>query len=225
MKKTIIGSVAAIGVSCCILFIGKTEVDKEIKLLQERNDTLEANIVSLESEYAALQENFNTFVEESVVTTGSLSGNITYFFNDFKGNVADTGSYIVLIPTDGSAKEAKTVSSYVDWTLEGRIGEQMNEYNVFVGKVDGTGSYIIQNIPQGTYKIYAWSNHTNTETAFDDKDKYKERISEILSDVLNKGNSKSLAEITAYSKYTTKTVEIIGGETTVFSHDFGTTYF
>ena len=57
---------------------------------------------------------------DNVVTEyGSVSGNITYFYNDFRGNVSDTGAQVILIPLDNerTAKNMPTLNSYVVWQL------------------------------------------------------------------------------------------------------------
>lgn len=47
-------------------------------------------------------------------TKGSISGNITYYYNKFKGNVSDTGSLVLLIPMDGTTLETVSMCMTVD---------------------------------------------------------------------------------------------------------------
>lgn len=210
----------------------KAEIKEKISQLESENASLESENDSLKKQVEELINgevteqivSENSGNTEAVIETGSVSGNITYFYNNFKGNVSDTGTHIVLIPADGSAKNAKTIKSYVDWLIPEQVKQQFSTYNIFEEKVDGTGSYIIQRIPQGKYTMYLWSSNTTDESAFDNREAYKKQITDFLSSVLSKENAETLAEITGFYKYTIKDIEIVGNETTVFSYDFGMTY-
>lgn len=163
---------------------------------------------------------------DNVVTEyGSVSGNITYFYNDFRGNVSDTGAQVILIPLDNerTAKNMPTLNSYVVWQLStlNRVG---NPYKVYNGKVDGTGSYTLQNITTGKYIIFVISNKTNSGVAFNDKEGYENAIKELVFPCLNTTNAEYLGKAVGYNKYFWGIITVNKNQTTIFSHDFGITY-
>ena len=157
-------------------------------------------------------------------TNGSISGNVTYYYNKFKGNVSDTGSLVLLIPMDGSALEASVVSSYVEWMLPSTINEKYNKYKVYEAKVDGMGGYSLQNIPVGKYKIIITSENTTSKMAFDNKEEYISSIQSLTMDVLSSENAKLLGQSVGLSKVLIDEIEITKDKNTIFSHDFGITY-
>ena len=157
-------------------------------------------------------------------TKGSISGNITYYYNKFKGNVSDTGSLVLLIPMDGTALKAPAVSSYVNWLIPSIINEKYNEYKVYEAKVDGMGTYSLQNIPVGKYKIIITSNNTTSKSAFDNKEDYITSIQSLTNDVLSSENANLLGQSVGLSKVLIDEIEIAKDQNTIFSHDFGITY-
>lgn len=70
------------------------------------------------------------------VQYGSLKGNISYHYNEYKGYVPDTGALIFLLSADGSKLVAK-------------------------GEADGNGDYIINHIPTGSYSVVISSSGCN----------------------------------------------------------------
>ncbi len=154
---------------------------------------------------------------------GSVSGNITYYYNDFWGSRADVGADVFLIPTDGTAKNMPTLSSYIYWDGS-LINKQGNNYKVYGVEVDGTGAYTLQNIPTGKYLIYVISNETTSGSAFDNEEAYINNIADLVAPYLNETNANYLGEMTVYNKYTFGTITIKNNQNTVFSHDFGITY-
>lgn len=157
-------------------------------------------------------------------TKGSISGNITYYYNKYKGNVSDTGSLVLLIPMDGTALKAPAVSSYVNWLTPSIINEKYNEYKVYEAKVDGMGTYSLQNIPVGKYKIIIKSNNTTSKSAFDNKEDYITSIQSLTKDVLSSENANLLGQSVGLSKVLIDEIEIAKDQNTTFSHDFGITY-
>lgn len=157
-------------------------------------------------------------------TKGSINGNITYYYNKFKGNVSDTGSLVLLIPMDGTALKAPAVSSYVNWLIPSIINEKYNEYKIYEAKVDGMGTYSLQNIPVGKYKIIITSNNTTSKSAFDNKEDYITSIQSLINDVLSSKNANLLGQSVGLSKVLIDEIEIAKDQNTIFSHDFGITY-
>mgnify|MGYP000471102912 CR=1 FL=1 len=155
---------------------------------------------------------------------GSVSGNITYFYNNFKGNVSDTGAIVYLFSKEGDYEIEPTVSSYIIWDLPNTINSKYNKYGIYATKVDGTGKYKFQNIPVGEYTVFVKSKETTSGQAFKDKKGYVSQIQNMVSDVLNEENAKMLGENVGYHKCTAATIEIIKNQETLFSYDFGITY-
>lgn len=155
---------------------------------------------------------------------GSVSGNITYYYNDFKGSVPDTGSVVILIPEDGTAKSMPTFKFFTEWLMESSI-KDCNKYKVFSTSVDGTGSYSISNIPIGKYIIFVKSRKTTSEVWAANPDAYPGRIALFLYGYINDENADKLGEAVGYNKYTRNTITITKDKDTKFSHDFGITYF
>lgn len=155
---------------------------------------------------------------------GSISGNITYYYNQFKGNVADQGATVLLVPLDGSAADAPTISSYVLWAISSIVNERYNKYGIYAAKVDGKGEYSIANVPTGEYKVFVISSATTSGQAFADLVSYAQDIQDIMGGFIGSENARALGECTTYQKYTIGTVTIENGKDTSFSHDFGITY-
>lgn len=154
---------------------------------------------------------------------GSVSGNVTYFYNYYRGNVSDTGADVLLIPANGSAKKMPTLKSYTDWSSY-LINYSGNKYGVYGGRVDGMGSYTLQNIPVGKYVIFIKSNETTSGYAFSDEKGYRRGIANLVSGYVNRTNANYLGRYVAYNKYTSELIEIRENQTTIFSYDFGITY-
>ncbi len=94
---------------------------------------------------------------------GTVSGNITYHYNQYKGYVADTNARVFLIPTNGSAKST-TVSNYIYFTYP---NQTLNSNNIYYATVDGTGNYTINNVPTGQYLAVVVSYNCKTKDWFD----------------------------------------------------------
>ena len=154
---------------------------------------------------------------------GSVSGNITYFYNDFRGNVSDTGAIIILISKDGTAKNMPDLSYYVEWSMPSSIN-RYNDYGVYATKVDGTGKYSFNNVPVGDYKIVVLSAKTTSELAFENRDSYANGLADNVSQYINKTNASYLGKYVGYNKFKTDSISVGKGKDTYYGHDFGMTY-
>lgn len=156
-------------------------------------------------------------------TYGSVSGNITYFYNSFRGNVPDTGSYVLLIPADGSAKKLKSISLY--------FGDEKN--HIYQAKVDGTGRVNISHVACGKYLAFIVSKNTNSRTYYNyitgkiSKDKYMKYYTNWLyPKYVSKSAAKSIAQLAPVGgQCYGEVINVYKNETTYISHDFGMTYF
>lgn len=157
-------------------------------------------------------------------TYGSVSGTVTYYYNSYRGNVADTGSYVLLIPTDGSAKKVDSISLY--------FGDENNR--IYQAQVDGTGKVNISHVESGEYLVYMVSNNTNSEEYYNylcgdiTKKEFLETYSNCwYSEYVSKKAVKSISESSSIGgkKYFETIIKVYQNEVTYFSHDFGMTYF
>ena len=145
------------------------------------------------------------------IKTGSISGNVTYKYNNYVGNKPDTGTVVFLI--------SKKVTSLPDsmgygWTMD------VDDYEgVYATEVDGSGNYILNDIPVGEYYIVLISKNTNT---------CEENAGAMywgpVYMMFSKEGKKNADSKAFLSKIKYASVTITEGKTTAFSHDFGITY-
>ena len=216
----------------------KTKVkDLESQIETMSNDDSDSEEKSLEEmsvkELKELRESINEILGDSGSTTqtnqkGSVSGNISWYYNDYKGSVADTDSTIILMPTDGSGSDCPVMDSYVRWSmtkyLDQTTRKRYEKYNIFIVEVDGTGQYHIQNVPEGDYLMFIKSNNTTSAAAFDNITYYKNIISGTLSRLIGKENADQIAEAVGYQQFQTQEISVYPGQESFYSYDFGKTY-
>lgn len=85
--------------------------------------------------------------------TGSISGVITYKYNDFVGNRGDTGAKILLVQTNH-------LPTFSDFLNIGAMSTTGDDPTVYTTIVDGTGHYQLDNIPAGEYYLVIESKET-----------------------------------------------------------------
>ncbi len=148
---------------------------------------------------------------------GTVSGNVTYHYNKYKGYVPDTGSTVYLIPSDGSGKYFK--ESIFAYSLA-------RDYNIYNTKVDGMGNYIFDRVETGTYAAIIISSNTTSSIGFkyDTYEKYKKVIQNEFSDILSTTTADSLASMIGYQNFTYKVVTVYPNYNTTQSHAFPYTY-
>ena len=155
---------------------------------------------------------------------GDLTGNVTYYYNDFKGDVSDTGSRVILIPMNGRALGLKLKEGeYAKWWSY-PSSEWNEEYGIYGTKVDGKGEYYISNVPAGKYILFVISNKTTCGDWFDDEEAYAESVADCVGGYLSKSAARELGEAVSYNKYYFTTVTIENNEIAHKSVDFGVTY-
>lgn len=175
-----------------------------------------------------LNKSYTCKVSVKNETYGTITGNITYYYNQYRGHVADTGAYVVLVPKDGSAKNANLTS--VLYTS----AEKLEKYHIYVSKVDGMGYYTINHVATGEYRVLIISNETTSGEwfdAYDDSisdapDWYYDNIAGEFywNGYLSKKTAMDIVERVMMFKYYIQDVSIYKNETTTLSHDFGITY-
>ena len=159
---------------------------------------------------------------------GSVTGSITYYYNDYKGHVADVNSTVILIPTD---------AENLDINTDGLIGMSVQSDfasgdGVYYAAVNGMGTFTINHIPAGEYLIWIASGNTNTGAWFDVYDgedeeaivPYYKSVAAQASGLLTEEDAYNIADAIGPNKSHYDNVTVYGGETTVFDYDFGYTY-
>lgn len=142
---------------------------------------------------------------------GTITGNITYKYNDFKGHVGDTDAKVYLIPKNIS-------NGNIDFfNLKENIG-------VYKTTVDGTGTYTFNHVPAREYAIVVISSETTDSSAFYmGDDKWSDYVKDSVNDLID--NTVEFTNLwTVFHKFQVDSVAIYKGETTTYSYDFGITF-
>ncbi|MBE6746819.1 MAG: hypothetical protein E7558_05145 [Ruminococcaceae bacterium] len=158
------------------------------------------------------------------VRYGSVEGNVTYKYNDYRGHVADVGAQVILIPMDGRAKslELSVEDEYIKWLLASSSWEE--EYGIYSTEVDGRGDFRFGMVPEGEYKIVIISRETTSGVAFDNIDAYIGQIAFYCRNCLSESAATALGKSVGYKKCVIDTIDVEYGYETYVSHDFGITY-
>lgn len=155
---------------------------------------------------------------------GDITGNVTYFYNNYRGDVSDTGARVILIPTNGRALGLKLKEDhYVDW-LTTPSSDWNKKYGIYGGKVDGKGEYYISDVPIGQYILFVISNQTSSGLWFDDEKAYAESVEDSVAGCLSKSAAAGLGKAVSFNKYYFTTVTIKNNSVSHKSVDFGITY-
>ena len=159
-------------------------------------------------------------------STGTVSGNITYHYNKYRGYVANTNSVVLLIPADGSAATMPQLSSYVSWLSSASINRAGNEYGVYAGTVDGNGDYTINNVPVGDYVAFIISYQTTSPYGFTySLEESYTLIQGYLESYIGSMNARDIGEAVGYKAWNMFTnVNVAANDTTTLSYAFGYTY-
>ena len=165
----------------------------------------------------------------SVSEFGSLSGTLTYFYNDYKGNVADADSSVLLVSKELDKADINT-EGLIDFAIGTKYEEPKFGEGVYFVHVGGTGTYNIGHLPAGEYVALLISGQAKGQGWFDATNdsetdpKFYEGIASGFGDLLNEDDAMKIAEAVLWAKYTFKDVTIYGGENTTLDYDFGMTY-
>lgn len=141
---------------------------------------------------------------------GSVTGEITYKYNDFVGHRADTDSTVYLI--------SKSIKSLPNNVAAGATFDLPE--GVYVTTVSGTGRYNFDRIPVGKYYLVMMSKNTN-----EDRNEVVGEYSWGQAFNLFSEEGKEVAMAKArLDKTRTTIIEVFDGQTTTYSYDFGITY-
>lgn len=145
------------------------------------------------------------------VKTGSVTGNVTYKYNNYVGNKPDTGTEVILVST--------SITSLPDHIAAVVKMNSLPE-GCFYTKVDGSGNYTINNVPVGEYYIVLLSANTNEN---------RNSVSGYLSwgkvyGMFSKEGQESALVMARIYKTRTSKITVYEDQTTTYSYDFGITY-
>lgn len=155
---------------------------------------------------------------------GKVAGNVTYYYNAYRGNVADTGAMVYLLPKNGKAKNIPD-QDYVTWIYPSTVlKEQLNSNQTYVAKVDGKGDYHFDRVQVGEYLMVIISGKTSDGRWFDNKESYYATLTGVVRPYLSENNAKSFGESTTYHKNHEEGITVYENDTTNVSYDFGITY-
>ncbi len=152
---------------------------------------------------------------------GSVTGNVTYHYNQYRGYVPDTNARVFLIPKNRNAKGFNI--KYTDFTV---LSSTLLKKYVYSGKVDGRGNYAINHVPTGQYVAVIVSENTTDGNWFNASDKktfYTNR-SKKFKNVLNDFSAFRLSKSIGMYQWSIGTLAVYKGEKTGYSHAFGYTY-
>ena len=162
---------------------------------------------------------------------GNVTGYVSYYYNSYQGHRPDPGATVILIPTDGTAKnmDLKSFSRYSD------VSEYSNleQYHFYVGKVDGAGNYTINHVVSGNYRVLMISGRTSMgawHDAYDESIKgvpdsyYDNIVKPYYPEYLKKETAFTIGRSVSYKKYYQSEINVYDNSTSTLSHDFGTTY-
>ncbi|MBO7289272.1 MAG: hypothetical protein J6V03_04690, partial [Clostridia bacterium] len=151
--------------------------------------------------------------------TGSLTGVITYQYNDFVGTKADVGADVMLVQTNHVPQETDDGIFTVFLADSAFPGDDPTIYST---EVDGMGNYYFDDIPAGEYYILIRSKNTNMSP------QKAQWVYGWISDYLqNKISPEALETLSLWvhtQSHQISTVNILPNKTARFSHDFGNTY-
>lgn len=146
---------------------------------------------------------------------GNLKGTVTWQYNKYVGTKPDVDAKVFLIPTN---------FNYINYNGRLRsfaIGFDDIKSNLFVGKVNGYGTYEISDIPTGQYLAIIVSKNTTRNFTEDVPSYTKDTIEKLLG---AEGYEAFKIMNLNLSKHTWSTIEIKKDKTIDYSYDFGNTY-
>gem|GEM_PF-2571812 len=148
---------------------------------------------------------------EVVEKVGSVTGTVTYKYNNYVGNKPDTDATVILI--------SKKVEALDDSLALGSTYDLPE--GCFSTKVDGTGKYLIDNVPVGDYVLLLISKNTNSGISnngwlsFGGFVYYK----------FTEEGQKTADSFAFLHKIKNANITVEADKTLTFSHDFGITYY
>ena len=144
------------------------------------------------------------------IKTGKVTGTVTYKYNNYVGNKADTGALVILVSKSVTSLPDSLGLGLISGLPEGCYGK----------KVDGSGNYTFDNVPIGEYYLIIVSKNTNENM---DRVTGYGSWGGAYSLFSDKGKENALLNAKVYKTRTTS-ITVSDGQTTTYSYDFGITY-
>lgn len=158
-------------------------------------------------------EKLNT--PDVAMAPGKLRLLVTYKFNDFVGNRADTDAVVILVPQGIKEKISDTVflsPSIARISVE-TTKSKLKRLGSYIAIVGGDGRSAITGITPGRYRLFVFSKNTNDSPQINEA---RRGILELYFDD---------TRFAVLSKVLSSEIEIAPGEELEMNHDFGITHF
>lgn len=168
---------------------------------------------------------------------GTVSGTVTYHYNQYRGYVADPKSLVYFIPKDNELNNlSKTVinqfSGYSLSLLSSYTVNGLKKIGIYATKADGYGNFSISHIPVGDYIVYIISNETSTggwfdaydDAAYDATDEYYAEVAWLLDAYMDSDLALEFGKAASYHAYAYEFVTVYEGENSTVTHEFPYTY-
>lgn len=146
---------------------------------------------------------------------GSMTGTITYQYNQYIGTRADVGAAVLLIQTNHIPTDMDTLNI-------GFVSGSYSDPTLYYTEVDGMGNYYLNNVPAGEYFLLIQSEETNQSPEISElhgkmaENYLKGKISSEALDTLKKA-------MNVYS-FVIERIEVRENQTYHYSKDWGYTY-
>ena len=179
-------------------------------------------------------------------TYGTVTGNVTYHYNQYRGYVPDTGSVVILINIrhdfpDGrhgydeiKDDELSGLNSTDIEYLNSTAIDELKQIGIYATKVDGNGNFTFNHVPAAEYyNLIIISKETSTEGWFDyydesisdASDEYYEYVADELGLFSDDQKLRNLiSRAVGFHAYTSKDITVYKNETTHITHEFPYTY-
>ena len=144
------------------------------------------------------------------IKTGKVTGTVTYKYNNYVGNKADTGALVILVSKSVTSLPDSLGLGLISGLPEGCYGK----------KVDGSGNYTFDNVPTGEYYLIIVSKNTNENM---DRVTGYGSWGGAYSLFSDEGKENALLHAKLHKTRTTS-ITVLDGQTTTYSYDFGITY-
>lgn len=174
-------------------------------------------------------------------TYGTVSGNVTYHYNQYRGYVANTGSIVFLIPKGRYYYSMNVTDEKLDGIsdtnlryLSSSTKNKLKNLGIYATKVDGNGNFTISHVPTEEYFVYIISGQTSTQGWFDSynestsdasDDYYQSIVNNTLLSLLDDRLGFLLAKAAGYNAYASDLdVEVYENEISTVTYEFPYTY-
>jgi hypothetical protein len=145
---------------------------------------------------------------------GKVRITVTWEYNKYVGNRADTNAVVILIPKgfSGRVPSAALDPVVAHITLDETKKNELERQGVYAGLVNGNGTAVLAGVPGGDYTLIIMSKNTN------EWPEISTLMERQLAKYLDKGDSAGLHKVHITD------ITVVPGEETEYGHDFGNTY-